>query len=68
MLSGESHGLVQARVPNLGDAFHWGDAKSLTSVMSWVHLYQWGDATDVKGDRDTKSLGTPGLVVKADGS
>jgi hypothetical protein len=41
-------------VPNLGDASPWGDARDLKSVMSWVHLYQWGDA-------DTKRLGTPGL-------
>jgi hypothetical protein len=31
-------------VPNLGDASHWGDARSLISVISWVQLYQWGDA------------------------
>jgi hypothetical protein len=24
-------------------------------------LYQWGDAIDVKGDADTKRLGTPAL-------
>jgi hypothetical protein len=31
-----------------------GDPRGLISVISWVHLYQWGDA-------DTKRLGTPGL-------
>jgi len=39
-------------------------------VICWVHSYQWGDATDVRGYADTKRLGTPGLenvekVVKA---
>ncbi len=41
-------------VPNLGDASPWGDMSDLKSVISWVHLYQWGDA-------DTKRLGTPVL-------
>jgi hypothetical protein len=45
----------RTRVPNLGDA------RGLKSVISWVHLYQWGDAIDVKGDADTKRLGTPAL-------
>ena len=48
-------------VPNLGDASPWGDAIGLKSVISWVHLYQWGDAIDVRGDADIKRLGTPGL-------
>jgi hypothetical protein len=48
-------------VPNLGDASPWGDTRGLKSVIYWVHLYQWGDATDVKGDAATKRLGTPGL-------
>ena len=30
-------------------------------MFNWVHLYQWGDAIDVKGDADTKRLGTPEL-------
>jgi hypothetical protein len=51
-----------AGVPNLGDASPWGDARGLKSVISWVHLYQWGDAIDVRGDADTKRLGTPGLM------
>ncbi len=42
-------------VPNLGYA------RGLKAVFTWVHLYQWGDAIDVKGDADTKRLGTPGL-------
>ena len=29
-------------------------------MISWVHLYQWGDAIDV-GDADIKRLGTPGI-------
>ena len=48
--------LTTAGVPNLGDA------RGLKVVFTWVHLYQWGDATDVKGDADTKRLGTPGLL------
>jgi hypothetical protein len=48
-------------VPNLGDASPWGDARGLKSVICWVHLYQWGDTTDVRGDADTKRLGTPAL-------
>ncbi len=42
-------------VPNLGDA------RGLKVMFTWVHLYQWGDAIDVKGDADTKRLGTPGI-------
>ena len=38
-----------------------GDARGLNSVIFWVHLYQWGDAIDVRGDADTKRLGTRGL-------
>jgi hypothetical protein len=45
----------RAGVPNLGDA------RGLKSVISWVHLYQVGDAIDLRGDTDTKRLGTPGL-------
>jgi hypothetical protein len=26
-------------------------------LITWVYLYQWGDATDVRGDADTKRLG-----------
>ncbi len=48
-------------VPNLGDASPWGDVRGLKVVLTWVHLYQWGDATDVRGDAVTKRLGTPGL-------
>jgi hypothetical protein len=48
-------------VPNLGDASPWGDARGLKVVFTWVHLYQWGDAIDVKGDADTKRLGTPDI-------
>ncbi len=33
-------------------------------MFAWVHLYQWGDAIDVKGDADTKRLGTPALNEK----
>jgi hypothetical protein len=47
-----------AGVPNLGDV------RGLKVVFTWVHLYQWGDAIDVKGDADTKRLETPVLVVK----
>jgi hypothetical protein len=30
-------------------------------VVTWVHLYQWGDVIDVKGDGRAKRLGTPAL-------
>ncbi len=52
---------TRSGVPNLGDASPWGDLSDLKSVITWVHLYQWGDATDVGGDADTKRLGTPEL-------
>jgi hypothetical protein len=55
------HLCSRSGVPNLGDASPWGDARGLKSVISWVHLYQWGDAIDVRGDADTKRLGTPAL-------
>jgi hypothetical protein len=42
-------------VPNLGDV------RGLKVVITWVHLYQRGDATDVKGDVGTKRLGAPAL-------
>ena len=45
----------------MGDAFPWGEARGLNSVISWVHLYQWGDATDATGDAGTKRMGTPDL-------
>ena len=38
-----------------------GDARGLKVVLTWVHLYQWGDAFDVRGDADTKRLGTPAI-------
>jgi hypothetical protein len=31
----------------------WGEDKLVTS---WVHLYQWGDAIGVRGDREATSL------------
>jgi hypothetical protein len=48
-------------VPNLGDASPWGDARDLKSVMSWVHLYQWMDATDVWGDALQHGFPTCGM-------
>jgi hypothetical protein len=48
-------------VPNLGDTSPWGDARGIKSVISLVHLYQWGDAIEVRGDAEVKRLGTPGL-------
>ncbi len=30
-------------------------------MISWVHLYQWGDTIDVRGDADKKRLGTTDL-------
>ncbi len=38
-----------------------GDTRGLNSVIYWGHLYKWGDAIDVRGDADTKRLGTPDL-------
>jgi hypothetical protein len=57
-----------AGVHNLRDASNWGDARGPISMISWVHLYQWGggpggDAIDVRGDADTKRLGTPEIVA-----
>jgi len=46
---------IRAGFPNLGDV------RGLKVVVTWVHLYQWGDAIDVKGDADAKRLGTPEL-------
>jgi hypothetical protein len=48
-------------VPNLGDASPWGYARGSRSVISWVHLFQWGDAIDVRGDAEAKRLGNPDL-------
>jgi hypothetical protein len=39
----------------------WRRERSLKYVISWVHLYQWGNAIVVRGDADTKRLGTPAL-------
>jgi hypothetical protein len=50
--------LYKAGVPNLGDASPWGDARGSRSVISWVHLYQWGDA-------EAKRLGTSGIKEQA---
>jgi hypothetical protein len=50
-----SIGYFRPRVPNLGDA------RGLKVVLTWVHLYQWGDAFDVRGSADTKRSGTPVL-------
>jgi hypothetical protein len=43
-------GLFNPGVPNLGDMSPWGEARSLKLVISWVHLYQWGDAIVARGD------------------
>ena len=52
-----------AGVPNLGDAFPWGDLRGIKVVVAWVHLYQWGDAIDVREDGRSKRLGTPGIMI-----
>jgi hypothetical protein len=39
----------------------WEEARGINSMISWVHLYKWGDAIDVRGNADTKRLGTPDL-------
>jgi hypothetical protein len=46
-------------VPNLGDASPWGDLRGMKVVVTWVHLYQCGDAIDVRGDGRAKRLGFP---------
>jgi hypothetical protein len=51
----------KAGVPNLGDAYPWGDLRGVKSVIFWVLLYQWGDANGLGGDAETKRLGTPAL-------
>ncbi len=53
--------MLQTRGSQPGDASPWGDARGLKVVFTWVHLYQWGDAIDVRGDADTKRLGTPAV-------
>ncbi len=30
-------------------------------MVTWLHLYQWGDGIDVRGDGRAKRLGTPAL-------
>ncbi len=50
-----------AGVPNLGDASPWGDSRGTKAVITWVHLYQWGDANGVRGDGRAKRLETPAL-------
>jgi len=40
--------------PNLGNA-----RGVIKVVMSWLHLYQWEDTTDVKGNREAKNVGNP---------
>jgi hypothetical protein len=38
----------------------WGgrERSQIKSVISWVHLYQWGHTIDIRGEADTKRLGT----------
>jgi len=45
-----------------------GVTQSIKSVISVVHLYQWGDPIEVRWGAEAKRLGTPGLVVRAEGS
>jgi hypothetical protein len=40
----------RAGVPNLGDASPWGDSGGIKVVVTYVHLYQWGNAIDKRGD------------------
>ncbi len=52
---------LKTEVSNLGDTSPWRDARGLNSVIFWVHLYQWRDAIDVRGDADTKKVENPWL-------
>jgi hypothetical protein len=52
---------ARAGVPNLGDASPRGDLRGLKPVIIWLLLYQWGDAIGLRGDAETKRLGTPVL-------
>jgi hypothetical protein len=61
LLKGRICSFSTSGVPNLGDASPWGDASGSISMISWVHLYQWGDAIDVRGDAEAKRLGSPAL-------
>ena len=56
--------LYRAGVPNLGDASPWGDLRGLKPVIIWLLLHQWGDAIGLRGDAETKRLGTPALGDK----
>jgi hypothetical protein len=56
--------LSRAGVPNLGDASPWGDLRGLKPVIIWLLLHQWGDAIGLRGDAETKRLGTPALGDK----
>jgi hypothetical protein len=46
---------IIAGAPNLGDA------RGLQLLICWVNLHQWG-VTDVRGEADTKRLGTPAFL------
>jgi hypothetical protein len=35
--------------------------RGLKPVIFWILLYQWGEAIGLRGDAETKRLGTPGL-------
>jgi hypothetical protein len=50
-------------VPNLGDASPWGDVRGFKSVISWVYLYQRGNAIEVRGDAEAKRLETPAQML-----
>jgi hypothetical protein len=38
-----------------------GDLRGIKVVVTWIHLYQWGDAINVRGDRGAIRLVTPAL-------
>jgi hypothetical protein len=38
-----------------------GDLRGIKVVVTWIHLYQWGDAINARGDGGAKRLETPAL-------
>jgi hypothetical protein len=50
---------IKAGVPKLNPL---GDSGGLEVAISWVYLYQWGDAMDVREEGEAKRLGTSSKV------
>jgi len=49
---------VKQGFPTWGTRPPGWDARGFKVVFTWVYLYQWGDEIDVRGDADTKRMGT----------